>query len=713
MEDDRPFIEVSRSSKNKPPPKTTIVPLCTPSVPIPLPATSAQRIIENARVELPVHPSNCRRSPSTGIHEYNPNPSIFDLVSHLLSATKATIHSSITPNNSFSNISEFPHSNTDFPKFFHTVLKIRKNGHGTAFIFFTVESDHTDGIENIRQTPSVLSHLQSKKIYLYPHEFPSFETIIIGSLFHKSHDFTNRTILQNTLLRHLNKFLASPAFQASCNDNNTLANPKTHPPAFSNPDGSLLRTLASADESDMSDTEDDPQTPTATLTPYFELVIRSITHTISPPPDFTDITLDTKSLQIKCCDFDADAMTKIISLANLPQSQFGTFIPARLALTDRPKFGQLIIDHNNFLNRASKIIVHGLHPSVLQAYIAHPGQDDPIKSIVQHVMDEHYMEQPATTTQPAIPKMHIFTSIEQTSKSFSEGTWYFITDDAFRSDAISFLQQLLLRRATQTNEYKQTVRSSSFYTSGIMINPSGPRLAPNSIIDQYISNLTAVNPMTYNCADNTSLKRNKPKRRPRNTLLTYDCDFPSIQDNPPPSSSSKPAARITSSSTSNPPATSLAKACASPPSESMVIHSKRIAPINQRTDETPAPPNQSSIARFHANPQHSQSSSERSITSQLSPQNDIASALQQFMAQSLANQAAQAAQNAAILQQLSALNPHIQPSPPYSNIARKRQTTEPSSPTTPAVGDTHSDIEYFDDDSMLMNPDDDPSGEGG
>jgi hypothetical protein len=686
MEDDRPFIEVSRLSKNKPPPKT---------------------------IPVPVHPSNCRRSPSTGTHEYNPNPAIFDLISHLLSATKATIHSSITPNTSFNKISDFPHSNTEFPTFFHTVLKIRKNGRGTAFIFFTVESDHTDGIDNIRQIPSVLAHLQSKKTYLYSHEFLSFETTIIGSLFRKSHEFTNRTILQNTLLRQLNKFLASPSFKASCNDDNIMTEPKTHPLAFSNPDGTFRRIRTSDDESDMSDSEDNSPTPSPTLTPYFELVIRTITHTISPPPDFTDITLDTKSIQIKCSDFDADAMTKIITLANLPQSQFGTFIPARLAFADRPKFGQLIIDHNNYLNRASKIIVHGLHPSVLQAYIAHPGQDDPIKSIFQHVMDEHYTAQPATSSHPATPKMHIFTSIEQTSMSFSEGTWYFITDDAFRSDAISFLQQLLLRRATQTNEYKQTVRSSSFYASGIMINPSGPRLAPNSVIDQYISNLTAVNPMTYNCADNTSLKRNKPKQRPRNTLLTYDCDFPSIQNDPSPSPSGKPAARITSSSTSNPPASSLAKAWASPSSESMVIHSKRITPINQRKDETPAPTSQSSLARFHANPQHSQSSSDRSIISQISPQNDIASALQQFMAQSLANQAAQAAQNAAILQQLTALNPHIQPSPPYSNIARKRQTSEPSTTTAPMEGDTHLDFEYFDDDAIITNPDDEPSGEGG
>jgi hypothetical protein len=713
MEDDRPFIEVSSRSKNKPPPKTTIVPQCTPSVPIPFPATSAQRIIENARVELPVHPSTCRRSPSTGSYEFNPNPAIFDLISHLFSATKATIHSSISPNTSFNKINDFPHSNTEFPLFFHVVLKIRKNGYGTALIFFTLESDHTDGIDNIRQIPSVLAHLQAKKNYIYAHEFPSFETVIIGSLFRKSHEFTNRTILQNTLIRHLNKFLASPSFKAFCNDDDILTEPKTNPLAFSNPDGTFRRIRTSANESEMSDSEEDAQQPAPTLIPYFELVIRSITHTISPPPDFSSITLDTKSIQIKCSDFDADMVTKIISLANLPQSQFGTFIPARLALSDRPKFGQLIIDHNNFLNRATKIIVHGLHPHVLQSYIAYPGQEDPIKTILQHVMDEHCTAQPATPDQAATPRMQIFTSIEQTSKSFSEGTWYFVTDDAFRSDAISFLQQLLIRRATQTNEYKHNVRSSAFYSPGIIINPSGPRLAPNTVIDQYISNLTAVNPMTYNCADNTSLKRNKPQRRPRQTLLTYDCDFSATLSEPPPPTPKKPAARITSSSTSNPPASSLARAWSSSPSESMVLHSSRITPINQLNDATPAHTSQSSIACFHAHPHHSQSSSDRSITSPSPPQNDIATALQQFMAQSLANQASQAAQNAAILQQLAALNPHIKPSPPYSNIARKRQTTEPTTTTASLEGDNPSDFEYFDDDAIITNPDDGPSGEGG
>jgi hypothetical protein len=110
-------------------------------------------------------------------------------------------------------------------------------------------------------------------------------------------------------------------------------------------------------------------------------------------------------------------------MANLPQSQFGTFIPSRLALADSES-----TDPNFWLNCASKIIVHRLHPSVLQAYIAHPCHNDLIKSVLQHIMDEHYTAQPATSKHAATPKMQIFTSVNQTSKSFSEGTWYFITN---------------------------------------------------------------------------------------------------------------------------------------------------------------------------------------------------------------------------------------------------------------------------------------------
>jgi hypothetical protein len=150
----------------------------------------------------------------------------------------------------------------------------------------------------------------------------------------KSHDFTNRTILQNTITPHLNKFLASPSFKAFCNDDNILTEPKTNPLAFSNPDGTFRHICTSANKSDMSDSKEDSPTPPPTHIPYFEIVIRSITHTINPPPDFTNITLNTKSLQLKCGEFDADAMTKITSLANLPQSQFGTFIPSCLALAN-------------------------------------------------------------------------------------------------------------------------------------------------------------------------------------------------------------------------------------------------------------------------------------------------------------------------------------------------------------------------------------------
>jgi hypothetical protein len=109
-------------------------------------------------------------------------------------------------------------------------------------------------------------------------------------------------------------------------------------------------------------------------------------------------------------------------------------------------------------------------------------------------MDEHYTAQRATSKHVATPKMQIFTSVKETSKSFSEGTWYFITNIAFLSDAISFLHQLLLCSATQTKEYRQLFRST-FYSGGIIVNTSGPRLALNSVIDQNISNLTSVNPM--------------------------------------------------------------------------------------------------------------------------------------------------------------------------------------------------------------------------
>jgi hypothetical protein len=57
------------------------------------------------------------------------------------------------------------------------------------------------------------------------------------------------------------------------------------------------------------------------------------------------------------------------------------------------------------------------------------------------------------------------------------------------------------------------------------------------------------------------------------------------------------------------------------------------------------------------------------MITQTPPKNGKVTALQQFMALSLANQDAQAAQKAAILQQLSAFNPHIHPSHPYNNIA--------------------------------------------
>jgi hypothetical protein len=43
-------------------------------------------------------------------------------------------------------------------------------------------------------------------------------------------------------------------------------------------------------------------------------------------------------------------------------------------------------------------------------------------------MEEHNMEQSESSEHAATQKMQIFSSIEQTSKSFSEGTSYFIMD---------------------------------------------------------------------------------------------------------------------------------------------------------------------------------------------------------------------------------------------------------------------------------------------
>jgi hypothetical protein len=472
------FIPVQRRSNRIQPPK--LVPLIPPvsTTLITQSSPDPNRFIENVRAEVMAMPPD-RSIPRAERTEFHIGSALYDICEILLLHTpNLAIMSSKIPLTNMTSISAFPNGDKELKEFFHIDNKRRANGGQSFFVYFSIECATTEGISNITDDHSIAHFLKENHVYFQPHDFNTFQTIILGSLFKKSHFHADRDITQVNLTTAL--YTALSQQMGDCDDKE-------------NPDAIIT---------------DDPHDK---LVPYFIVIERTIHHTTHTQPNDVRVRLDTKALMIRCSTKDADELSNLIIAADLPETEFGIFIPTKWANTMNTKYGAYIMAHNEYLDTLAKITVTGLHKDLFNVRLQYPDATSEWRTIHEILLFEHFNPFTQTASNPTVTT-NLISAIEETPYSESDGTWYIITTKEMRFETEEFLRMILVDRCANEQVYLQHKEDSDTFHHGIIINTPLNRHA-NDPFQMYGHTLhfpLARNPYAN---ANTSLIYNNSQRR--------------------------------------------------------------------------------------------------------------------------------------------------------------------------------------------------------
>jgi hypothetical protein len=478
MADRDGFIPVQRRSNRIQPPK--IVPLLPPvsTTLITQSSVDPNRFIENVRAEVMALPPD-RSIPRAERTEFHIGSALYDVCEILLVNTpNLVILSSKIPLTNITSISGFPDDDKTLKEFFHIDNKFRPNGGQSFFVYFSIESATTEGISNITDNHPIAQFLKENHVYFQPHDFNTFQTIILGSLFKKSYFHADKDITQVNLTTAL--YTALSQQMGDCDDK----------------------------ENPTDNMNDDTQ---ETLVPYFIVIERKIHHITHTQPNDVRVRLDTKALMIRCSTNDADELSQLIIAADLKESDFGIFIPTKWANTMNTKYGEYIMAHNEYLDTIAKITVTGLHKDLFKVRLQYPEGTSEWRTIHEILLFEHFNPFTQTANIPTV-KTNLISAIEETIFSESDGTWYFITTKSMRFETEEFLRTILIDCCANEQVYRQHINDSDTYHQGIIINTPLNRQT-NDPFQSYGHTLNfplARNPYSH---ANTSLVYNNSQRR--------------------------------------------------------------------------------------------------------------------------------------------------------------------------------------------------------
>jgi hypothetical protein len=660
MADRDGFIPVQRRSNSIKPPK--IVPLLPPVPTTLITQTSPDpnRFIENVRAEI-VTPSPNRSIPRAERTTFNIASALQDVCNILFIHTpNLAIKSSQIPLTNMTSVSDFPKDDTQVKEFFHIDSKPRPDGGHTFFVYFSIESAVTEGIDNITDTNPIAQFLKENMVYIQPHDFNTFSTIILGSLFKKSHYHADSGITQVNLTTALYNALSQQMGDMDDQENPTDPN---------------------AEEHDQ-------------LVPYFSIITRTIRHTTYTQPNDNRVLLDTKALMIRCSTKDAEELSQLILIADLKETEFGIFVPTKWANTMGVKYGEYIMAHNEYLDTITKITVTGLHRDLFDTRLQYPEGSSKWCTIYDILLFEHFQPFAQSVTAPTT-KTNLISAIEETQYSDSDGTWYFITKKELRFETIEFLSMIFHERCASEPAFLRHKDDSDTFHQGIIINTP----LTQHTNDPFLSYSTTINfPLARNphSSANTSLIHNNSQRRNNFYQLNHNhpIPIPPLQlhhhitqyGEPTPSqdnnSQQSQIQHITphSASIAHAAAWPAIKPAAKPASHAIIPRTLprtpwSIQPSNDNTLSTITQPTSTSMTTLAS-----------TITSIASDQTALRQQMQEFMATSIRNQnitlqqqQTQATQNLLITSLLEKLTRDINPDP----NSRKRSNEDSASATSP------------------------------
>jgi hypothetical protein len=357
MADRDGFIPVQRRSNRIKPPKVIPILPPVPTTLITQTSPDPNRFIENVRGEIISWPPD-RSIPRSERTEFHIASALYDVCEILfLHTPNLAIKSSKTSNTNMTSIASFPPDDRQVKEFFHIDHKQRADGATTFFVYFSIDSTVTEGISNITDNHPIAQFLKNNHVYFQSYDFNSFSTIILGSLFKKSHFHADTEITQVNLTTAL-----YTALSQQMGDSDDKENPNAI----------------------QTDDDDDK------LVPYFEIISRTLRHSTYTQPNDRKVMLDTKALMVRCSTKDAEELSQLILAADLKESEFGIFIPTKWANTMGTKYGEYIMAHNEYLDTSMKITVTGLHRDLFRTRLQYPEGSSQWHTIYDLLLFEHF-----------------------------------------------------------------------------------------------------------------------------------------------------------------------------------------------------------------------------------------------------------------------------------------------------------------------------------
>ena len=179
-------------------------------------------------------------------------------------------------------------------------------------------------------------------------------------------------------------------------------------------------------------------------------------------------------MEIRSDHSSAPYLRHLLVHANLPQQQFGIFLPSTFKSEAPHEYQQQLVSHHHHLQRLRLIVVYGLPITIKKC---NNSQSCPETSTLYHHLCQVRSDTTASTSSV------LFEHIEETKNTVEQGKWFFVTTYNTHHQAENFIDNQLPALCRQFLPKTDTTQSNSYHTTPTRIKK------PSSTVRTYAAAL--------------------------------------------------------------------------------------------------------------------------------------------------------------------------------------------------------------------------------
>ena len=181
--------------------------------------------------------------------------------------------------------------------------------------------------------------------------------------------------------------------------------------------------------------------------PYFEISTRTIVLRTSSSPSER---IRTPVLEIWTNSAHAHRLSDLLAHAKLQKQQFGVFLPSTFRFEAPSSYHRHVQSHHQHLQQLRLVVVYGIPEAIMHQRVTHSGN-------APSTLYQHLCSVPVDTANSTSPDL--FAHIEKTNNTEETGKWFFITNMATHSQALTFIDNQLPDLVNQDNSKRSANRS--------------------------------------------------------------------------------------------------------------------------------------------------------------------------------------------------------------------------------------------------------------